>query len=399
MEQALVGALLRKPDLLAEVELLTFPDFENTIAGSVYFSIRQTWEARSLVDYYTILKKHPQHGDWLSEADSVGGMISLHQAQHYAKQIADEARKRRIMGELAKLGPEMQVLTSADLISRLVEIQDKHTKAEAGVVDVADIMHELDNTPVTPTMPTGFEFFERKMIRYRPGHLWIIGGHTSVGKTSILVEMSRRAIGHNLRVAIFSTEMSRGEMVYRFLANFCGINAQVIEHGAHSSLQGKINAAREWLRKTPLRIYDKLTDIQQIATECRRLKLQGGIDLVFVDFLQNCRWTGGKNEYAEQREIARTVQAIPKDAGCCLVGMSQIALSEAREDSGVIAFKGAGDYGDAVDVGIMLKRDKTDNQKIFVDVRKCRYGAKPKQILRFNDSWTGLDEVSDPLNQ
>jgi replicative DNA helicase len=241
-------------------------------------------------------------------------------------------------------------------------------------------------------IPTGFDKFDDLDIDYEPGHCWAYGGYTNVGKTALMIEQIIRifeAGGDIPKMSIHSTEMKRHQLIARLLAGMTGISHKLILRGKPSQ---SIDHARHVIFKSGLKIYDINRDFDVFCNQCRKDKLQDGLDLVWADYLQNFKRKGLKG-YDLMSELGKDSLALPQELDMTLFMLSQISTSEFKEDSGGLAFKGAGELGESCDIGLWLSRSKTVEYGMLVEHRKNRHGGKKDFVLKFQPNSNRLSEV------
>lgn len=246
----------------------------------------------------------------------------------------------------------------------------------------------------------GFRFLKKTIDALIASHLWIVGGYTSTGKTALAVELISRIINSFswVRIAVFSLEMSTDQYLLRLAANRTGIPSLAIMKGQHiPSVQETIDEAFESLSKKNLVIYDDLYRWQDIADTARRIKREHGLDVMVLDYIQNI--VGDGTIYERMSRIAPELQALAKELDCTVIALSQVSNEAVRENTGVIAYKGAGEIAAAADLGLWLERVKDErgstinSDTIDVVIRKNRHGALGKATLRFINNFTKLEEV------
>lgn len=320
--------------------------------------------------------------------------------------IARAAKLRRIEAGLLTVANSAKSPTADP--DWILEDMLRIFRAEAGTADkdcsIAKIMSRFDAVQAKNMQAgsmgkrTGFEFFQKNFITYQPGHLWVIGAWTSVGKSAMMIEaVNRFHSEHPLgQVAIFSTEMTEEQNVARLLANRTGVNANVILSGKMLENHAvAVEAQKQVVSGRNLHIYDKLRDVDDIMAQCRKLAHSGGVDVVWIDFIQNLTRPGAKSQYEMFSQIAKDLQALAHDLRCTVICLSQLPNQAGREDTGILEFKGAGEIAAACDIGVLMKRAKEDNTEILFDVRKNRHGKTVKLIMQFVDGWTRIIEKEE----
>jgi replicative DNA helicase len=236
-----------------------------------------------------------------------------------------------------------------------------------------------------------------------PGHLWVVGGYTSHGKSAFAVELISRVLSNSVgaHIALFSTEMSKGTYLLRLVANPTGIPSFVILQGNHiSGVQKKIDEAFGFIGKKNLIIFDDVYRFKEIAEKSKNIKTQIGLDLLFIDFIQNV--VGEGSLYERMALLAPQLQALAKELSCTVVAMSQVSNEAVKDNSGLIGFKGAGEIAAAADLGLWLERErdkkegfKLNGEILNVFIRKNRHGPTGKSTLKFCGNFTRLDELNN----
>lgn len=218
-----------------------------------------------------------------------------------------------------------------------------------------------------------------------PGHIWVIGGFSSTGKTAFGCNLVVDALNQDKWVGIVSTEMTSVQYMIRLIALKSGVpqlkvRDQVMLNAEDSAA---IKRAEAQLADAPLRIYDTVYNLEAIRSTALRQKQMLGLDLLLVDFVQNVKASTGDFSFADLTETIIDLQALAKDLNCTVIAFSQVSNQQAFLDSQgereVYSFKGSGALKDAADVAIMLRRDRVNRSAILeVDVVKHRHGENGK---------------------
>ena len=405
-EEILVGTILLYPEKYPEAASIVRPsDFTNHQVMRVWAKIGEQY-AKGADDLQSRVALAMGTNDELEWVINLSGNIIPVPSSviGLARAIADSAKRRRLAAELKAIaGKATQPGMNADWILEDVMTAYRREAGEADmdvrigpVVDRFKAVQARNIKAGKLGFRTGFDLLQRDFVVYQPGHMWVIGAWTSTGKTALMIEAVNRFFLENQEghVAIFSTEMKEEQNVARLLANRTGINANVILSGemlaGHAERVSREEAA---LRQRSLVIHDRLRNIDDIMAQCRKLKFTSGLDLVWIDFIQNVFRPNAGEQYAMMSQIAKDLQALAHDLSCTVVALSQLPNHAGREDTGILEFKGAGEIAAACDVGVLMKRAKEDNTKILFDVRKNRHGKCGKYILQFTDGWTRIEEL------
>lgn len=218
-----------------------------------------------------------------------------------------------------------------------------------------------------------------------PGHIWVVGGFSSTGKTAFGCNLAADAIIQQKWVGIVSTEMTAAQYMIRLVSLFSGVPQLRVRDRIMLDPKevAQIGAAEKALTSANLRIYDNVYRLDAIRSTAMRQKQMLGLDVLLVDFIQNVRGSAGDFAYADFTEITLDLQQLAKDLDCTVIAFSQVSNAQAQMDAQgereVYSFKGSGAIKDAADVAIMLRRDRINRSKVLeVDVVKHRHGEMGK---------------------
>jgi replicative DNA helicase len=178
---------------------------------------------------------------------------------------------------------------------------------------------------------------------------------------------------------LVSTEMTQEKYMLRMLSLLSGVPQTILRSGITTPIvDGKaLKEAETRLARANLRIYDTLYRTSDIRSHATRQKETEGLDVLFVDFLQNVRGDIGDFSYGDVTGTILDLQQLAKDLRICVVTFSQISNEMAKytEDNEFYAFKGSGAIKDASDIAIMLKRERqTKSPNLDFHVMKNRDG-------------------------
>lgn len=259
--------------------------------------------------------------------------------------------------------------------------------------DVEDTFDKMVAEGVTYS-PTGLRAFSTRWVDYVPGHMWIIGGRSSVGKTSFLVELMARA--DDLDMVLLSTEMTESQMYARFVSQQSGIYSQKIIRGSvltEDELR-RFNKAKERVRKYRVQLVNDSFEIGAIEAMATKKKEEGKLDILFIDYVQQLHVAGAKSEYEKHATLAARIYQLAQRLGITIVCLSQVSNAVSRGDTENFEVKGAGDWVAAADLGIRLKRaaEGEDSTRMVVEVAKNRHGSTFSFDMQFVDNWTRLQE-------
>lgn len=150
-----------------------------------------------------------------------------------------------------------------------------------------------------------------------------------VHNSSLAVNMAENAaIRHKIPVAIFSLEMSKEQLAFRLLCS----QSEVALHKLRSGFLGKedwprLTTGAGLLNQAPIMIDDSAAPtVLEIRAKCRRLRAEGKLGLVVIDYLQLVRPSGrNENRVQEISEVTRSLKALAKELAVPVIALSQLS--------------------------------------------------------------------------
>jgi replicative DNA helicase len=189
-------------------------------------------------------------------------------------------------------------------------------------------------------IPTGYDRFNEFTSGFQPQDLVIIAARPSMGKTSFMMNIAEsialpgkdggpRNGGPRLfSVGVFSLEMSKEQIGLRILSSESGVPNNLVRAGMLSErnwrdlaeASGRLAKAKIFIDDTPG------IDPMEMRAKARRLKMEVGLDMVMVDYLQLMS-IKGKIESRQQEisQISRSLKGIAKELNVPLISLSQLS--------------------------------------------------------------------------
>lgn len=397
-EQALVGSIITAPDKLVHVVDTVRPDdFTDPVAKRAYLVALGLWQERKTVDLVSVASADVSLAAYVAEATSKGAGIA---AKDYARQVATQAKERRLAADLNGILNSREPI---DLrLDSILALYQREMFVSSKAPDMQSVLRRFNEHVASNRkrrsmgIPTGFGFLEEAYIQYVPGHIWTMGAYTSVGKTAVMIQKLCNLIAMDAdpSITVISTEMTEQQLIARILANFTGVHSQRILSG--NFRQGEEEIVGQYmglLRSKRVRIHDDVYALGDIETVFRKADLQGGVDIGFIDYVQNCQVPEAKSEYQVGSMLAKRLQKMAKDVTCCLVCLSQVSNDVGRGNTEQLEYKGAGEWAAVSDVGIHLQRHKTEKHRLKYSVKKNRHGALLDQELEYKAEYTRLEVI------
>jgi len=256
-------------------------------------------------------------------------------------------------------------------------------------------------------VPSGFTDLDRITSGFHRGEFVVVAARPSMGKTALCLNIAEHVgLRTPQAVGFFSMEMSLEQLTIRMLCADAKVDLQKIRMGLISGRDmEKIKLSAEVL--APARIYLDETPgltVLEMKAKARRLKMEGNLDILFVDYMQLMRTSQRfENRNQEMSFISRSMKELAKELQIPVVGISQLsrAPEKGRKEPRPILsdLRESGAIEQDADVVIFIyrpevyiKADEAEKAKMKglaeVDVAKQRNGPTDTAQLVFFDRYT-----------
>ncbi len=352
-ERSVLGAILLSNECIHRVlEIgLEARDFYREAHQKIFQVALALSERGEPVDLVTMTTSLRDRG-WL---ESMGGSATLTSlfddtfavgnVAYYARIVRDKAILRRMIETAAEIAAEAYdgvedtdaYLDEAE--RRVFAVSDsKMTKSFSSMQEIlVQNMHAIEELSQKHTdvigLSTGFHDFDRLTSGLRPGQLIIIAARPAMGKTSLFLSAAQNiANSDRAVVAIFSLEMSKEELGFRFLSGMTRIDAKKLKVGRLAERDWpRLAQAADQLSKSKIFIDDSgdLT-VMDIRSRCRRLlSTEKRLDMIVVDYLQLMKGSkssqrGDGSREREISEISRNLKSLAKEQKVPIIALSQL---------------------------------------------------------------------------
>jgi len=347
-----LGCVISSVDKLLEVELILLADdFYVDKHKKIYEIVISLFNRRVGIDLVTVLEEIRKKG----LLDRCGGVTYITELAtsyfastnviDYANIVKDKANRRRLIKTSKRL------LESAYEEENIKSIIDK---AENELYQVSSNQNTSESVTIYKTIEhtlialeeryknggklvgqsTGFSDLDKITCGLIKKDLIIIAARPSMGKTAFALNVGQ-AVSKSANVAIFSLEMSKEQLTDRLLAAQCLVEYLKIKTGKLNDKEfEEISMGANELAKRKLVLDDTTTLLSDIKAKCRKLKIQNGLDLVIIDYLQLIRTTlNTTNREQEVSHISRELKALAKELNLTMIALSQLSRApEQRAD-------------------------------------------------------------------
>ncbi len=425
-EQSVIGSMIMDREAIGiALENVDEEDFYQPDLKTIFESIVYLYQHNQPVDLVTLKTRLND----LGQLDMVGGIeyisklaISVPTSAH-VEQYAKIVKEKSILRKLIKSGQEIiadgfdgkekleTILNSAE--ERIFNIiqgrkTGEFTNISKIISDSLDMISEayLNKGQVTG-IPTGFPDLDHKTAGLQPSDLVLIAARPSMGKTAFAINVAQHAaVKENKSVAIFSLEMSKEQLARRMLCTQGLVDAQKVRIGDLTE--------EEWLSlidastvvgQSPIYIDDTPgLSVNEIRAKCRKLKLEKGLDLILIDYLQLMSGNGKKDSRQQEiSEISRGLKGLAREMNAPVIALSQLSRAcETRTDHRPILsdLRESGAIEQDADIVMFLYRDEyyhedseAKNQAELI-IAKQRNGQTGTVHLAWLGSYTKFASLS-----
>lgn len=388
-EQSVLGAILIDNNALPRcLEILDPEDFYKGSHRKIFFAMTDLFDKNEPIDLITLtdqLKKN-------DELEAVGGiaylslMVNMVPTAANVKYHSHIVREKALLRGLVQSANEIASrvyednLDAEDLVDyaerSIFKISDKRVKAsfvtlKEVIRDSFEMIERLYDKKETVTgVSSGFRDLDDLTTGFQKGDLIIVGGRPSMGKTAFALNIAQH-VGLELRepVAIFSLEMAREQLAIRMLCAEAMVNSNNIRKGFIKKEDWhKLTSAASNLTGAPIFIDDSSgITVLELRAKARRLKIEHGLSLIIVDYLQLMRGKGSfERREQEISDISRSLKALAKELSVPVIAVSQLNRSvEARRPPKPILadLRESGAIEQDADVILFLYRDEVYNKE------------------------------------
>lgn len=355
-EQGVIGSMLIDKTSIAEaMEVLNTEDFYKDSHKVIFDSILDLYKKDIAVDIITLTEnlksrsKLEAAGGITYISELSGSIVSTANLKSYIKIVKDKSVLRKLIRASTKIIEESyknqdDVVGTIDMAEKSIfdlssnrkvsDFEPMNVVLERGFTEIERL---FNNKGETTGVASGFRELDAKTSGFQKGDMVLVAARPSMGKTTFALNIAEyAALREGKKIAMFSLEMSKEQLAYKLLCSEAHVDMLNLRTG---NLEDKDweNIARASGPLAAAKIFIDDTagiTIMEMRSKCRRLKMEHGIDMIVVDYLQ--LMSGGKgseNRQQEVSEISRSIKALAKEMECPVIALSQLSRApEARTD-------------------------------------------------------------------
>ena len=388
-EMSVIGSMLMDRDAAAAaLEVLEEDDFYQRRYGLMFRAIRELYNEDSPIDLVTVQERLAKDGapaemqtvDFIRDLYSV--VPTSVNVRAYAEIVREKALLRKLIetcGDITRKCYEGTEETEEILNDTEKQIFDLlKTRNDNEFVSIEDVAIKVfENIQKASQLKdhitgvaTGFTDLDEMTAGLQPSDFILIAARPSMGKTALVLNILEYVgIKKNRPCMIFSLEMSREQLVNRMFAMDSGISSTSLRTGRlEDSDWGRLVDTVSRVGGSNIMIDDTPgISVPQLRSKCRKVKLDKGLDLVIIDYLQLMSGSGRRQDNRQQEvsDISRALKALARELECPVVALSQLSRAvEQRPDKRPMLsdLRESGAIEQDADVVMFIYRDDYYNQ-------------------------------------
>ena len=347
-EQCVIGSIIMEEETMVPVaEILDIEDFYIDAHKVIYESMLELNNERKPIDMVTVSNRLKEKG----YLDQVGGVTYLTSITNMIPTTSNV----KVYAEIVKKNSTLRKLIKAsnDIISMGYEashsLDDILNVAEKKIFDISQDRMSEDFKPISEVLTsvtamiedvyskgsdltgldTGFIDLNKKLGGFHKSDLILIAARPGMGKTAFALNLvANAAIRSKASVAVFSLEMSKEQLVQRLLSSQSNVALDSISKGKIADDEWKkLTDAMTILSSSGIFIDDTPgIKVSEIRSKCRKLKMEKGLDMIMIDYLQLMEADGrADNRQQEVSKISRSLKILAKEMNCPVIALSQLS--------------------------------------------------------------------------
>lgn len=390
-EKSVIASMMMDKDaIMVATDILKPEDFYQNQYGIIFESICELFNEGKPTDLVT-LQDRLKSKDVAPEISTVdffrdilNSVFTSANVKYYAEIVADKALLRRLIKtteEIANdcyLGKEPTDAILAKTEKDIFRVLERRNTGDYVPISevVINVINQIEkaaksNSTVTG-IPTGFTDLDYRTSGMQPSDLVLLAARPSMGKTAFVLNLAyHMAVRNSYPTVIFSLEMSKEQLMNRMLAMDSRVDTQTLRTGNLSEHDwDSVVESSGVLANSKLIIDDTPgISITELRSKCRKYKLEHGLAVVIIDYLQLMSGSGSRNSSESRQqeisEISRSLKALARELKVPVIALSQLSRAcESRQDHRPMLsdLRESGAIEQDADVVMFLYRDEYYNK-------------------------------------
>ena len=357
-ERAVIGAMMLNADaIMVCSELLTSDEFYQQQYGIIFDALVEMYKDGVGADLVTLQNKlrEKEVTPELYSVEYLGELLASVPTSANVKFYAEIVHEKAVLRRLIRVSEQV----TKDCYMDSQPLEDILEDTEKSVFDVIQqrggsefepirdvVLRTLDSIEKAAKqkgnitgLETGFRDLDAKTAGLQKSDLILIAARPAMGKTAFVLNIAEYVALHsNSTIALFSLEMSKEQLVKRMLAMNSMVDSQKIRTGdLEDDDWDKLVGSVRKIGNSNL-VIDDTSGItaSELRSKCRKLKIEQGLDLVIIDYLQLMTGAGKRKSDSRQQEISdisRSLKVMARELNVPVIALAQLSRAvESRPD-------------------------------------------------------------------
>ncbi|MBQ4536686.1 MAG: replicative DNA helicase [Lachnospiraceae bacterium] len=355
-EQSVIGSMIMDREaIVVASELICGEDFYNKQYGVLFETMVELNDEGCPVDLVTLQNRlrekdvPPEVSSLEFVRDLITAVPTSANIKYYANIVAEKSTLRKLIRlneEIANTcytGKEDLEFILEDTEKRIFQlVQNRNTEEFTPIRQVVmNAMEKIEsasrNKGAVTGIPTGFRDLDYRTAGMQPSDLVLIAARPSMGKTAFVLNIAQHvAFKQNLPVVIFSLEMSKEQLINRMFSLESSVDAQKLRTGQLNDQDWeRLIESAGVIGKSNLVIDDTPgISISELRSKCRKLKLEKGLSMIIIDYLQLMSGSGRSDSRQQEiSDISRSLKSVARELNVPVLALSQLSRAvEQRPD-------------------------------------------------------------------
>lgn len=195
---------------------------------------------------------------------------------------------------------------------------------------IDEIQKKIESDGTVTGVTTGFNDLDMLTGGLQSSDLIILAARPAMGKTALVLNLATNAALAGRKVAIFTLEMSKEQLMSRVLSSVAKVDSSRLRKGDLSDEE------QDRLMEGARRIYDHKNHIgidetpgislMELRSRCRRYHKENGLDLIVIDYLQLMTMGANRPDSREREisEISMGLKNLAKELKVPVVALAQL---------------------------------------------------------------------------
>ncbi|MDO4793423.1 MAG: replicative DNA helicase [Filifactor alocis] len=387
-EQSVLGSILLDKDAIVLVtDIIEAKDFYKELHQDIYAAMLRLYMKSEPIDLITVTEEMTKKGAEQSP-DEVGYLTDLTAVPDFTSHIVNYAKivkEKSVLRDLIRASQRIMEkgYSAEEEVEAVLGFAEKEvfdisqSQNTRGLIEISDIVMETydemeriyRNKGELTGLTSGFIDLDRKTNGFQKTDLILVAARPAMGKTAFALNLvANAALKGEASVAVFTLEMSRQQLLQRMVAAHSQVMLGNIKNGTLEDEEWeRVTSSMHILSNQKIYIDDTPgINAIQLRSKCRRLKIEKGLDLVVIDYLQLMEGDGRtENRQQEISKISRSLKILAKELECPVIALSQLsrAPEQRAEHRPMLAdLRESGAIEQDADMVMFLYRDEVYDQ-------------------------------------